>query len=32
MYHGGDLLGAPSRRPIRITRDTEGHLLFSNTE
>jgi hypothetical protein len=31
LYKGGNI-GTPWRAPIRVSRDSEGHLLFSNTE
>jgi len=31
LYRGGNML-APGAVPIRVSRDPEGHLLFSNTE
>jgi soluble lytic murein transglycosylase-like protein len=31
LYRGGNI-GTPWRAPIRVSRDSEGHLLFSNTE
>ena len=32
LYRSGGMLGGPVLHPIRISRDSEGHLLFSNTE
>jgi soluble lytic murein transglycosylase-like protein len=32
LYRGGNVLGGPDRIPIRVSRDAEGHLMFSNTE
>jgi soluble lytic murein transglycosylase-like protein len=31
LYKGGNI-GTPWRAPIHVSRDSEGHLLFSNTE
>lgn len=32
LYKNGGLLGAPVRHPIHVSKDAEGHLLFTNTD
>jgi hypothetical protein len=32
LYKNGGLMGAPVRHPIHVSKDAEGHLLFSNTD
>lgn len=32
LYKNGGLLGAPVRYPIHVSKDAEGHLLFTNTD
>ena len=32
LYKNGGLLGQPVRHPIHVSKDAEGHLLFTNTD